>query len=191
MELVVPSERYLAGYVDALERGFSPDTTRPEAAGETLAAIERDAAAYLRTLDDRHPVAQFVVQRDGTPKPKLPGFIRWMWDGEFAGYIGIRWQPGTNEMPDYVPGHIGYAVVPWKQRRGYATKALAMMLDLAAAEGLDWVDLTTDHDNAASQAVIATNGGVLVEEVGADAACDGHRTRRFRIDLVTSPRDLT
>lgn len=191
MELVVPSEPYLAGYVDALRRGFSPDTTRPEAAAETLAAIELDADRHLRSLDERNPVGQFIVQRDGTPKPKLPGFIRWMWDGEFCGYIGLRWQRGTNEMPDYVPGHIGYAVVPWKHRRGYATAALAAVLELAAAEGLGWVDLTTEHDNVASQAVITANGGRLVEEVADDLACGGRTTRRFRIDLVTQASDLS
>ena len=51
-----------------------------------------------------------------------------MWDGEFCGSIGFRWQPGTSTLPPYVLGHIGYAVVPWKRGRGYATQALALLL---------------------------------------------------------------
>ena len=67
-----------------------------------------------------------------------------MWDGEFCGSIGFRWQPGTEVLPPHCLGHIGYAVVPWKKRRGHATRALAAMLPLARAEGLGYVELTTD-----------------------------------------------
>jgi len=42
----------------------------------------------------------------------LPGFSRWMWDGECCGSIGFRWQPGTDVLPPHYLGHIGYAVVP-------------------------------------------------------------------------------
>jgi len=72
---------------------------------------------------------------------RLPGFSRWMWDGEFCGSIGFRWQPGTAVLPPHCLGHIGYAVVPWKKRRGHATRALAAMLPLARAEGLRYVEL--------------------------------------------------
>ena len=72
---------------------------------------------------------------------RLPGFSRWMWDGEFCGSIGFRWQPGTEVLPPHCLGHIGYAVVPWKKRRGHATRALAAMLPLARAEGLRYVEL--------------------------------------------------
>ena len=30
----------------------------------------------------------------------------------YAASIGIRWQPGTAELPPHVPGHIGCSVVP-------------------------------------------------------------------------------
>ena len=60
--------------------------------------------------------------------PRLPGFVRWLWDGEFCGQIGFRWQPGTEALPPHCLGHIGYAVVPWKRGKGYATRALAMLL---------------------------------------------------------------
>ena len=72
---------------------------------------------------------------------RLPGFSHWMWDGEFCGGIGFRWQPGTKVLPPHCLGHIGYAVVPWKKRRGHATRALAAMLPLARAEGLRYVEL--------------------------------------------------
>ena len=63
-----------------------------------------------------------IVLPDGTTAARLPGFRLWLWDTEFCGSIGLRWQPGTSELPAHVLGHIGYAVVPWKEGHGYAKK---------------------------------------------------------------------
>ena len=96
---------------------------------------------------------------DGSQVPRLPGYRLWISDGEFCGLIGLRWVPGSTELPPHVLGHIGYAVVPWKRRRGYATEALRLMLQKAREEGLDTVLITTDPDNEASRQVIEANGG--------------------------------
>jgi predicted acetyltransferase len=106
-----------------------------------------------------------------------------MWDGEFCGSIGFRWQPGTNELPSYVLGHVGFSVVPWKQRRGYATRALGALLPLAREEGLSYVELTTDETNTASQRVIIANGGRLVEKFDKPPHYGGAPSLRFRIYL--------
>lgn len=106
-----------------------------------------------------------------------------MWDGEFCGVIGLRWQPGTEALPPYCLGHIGYTVVPWKQRRGYATRALAAMLPLARREGLRYVEVTTVASNVPSQRVIDANGGVLVERFRKPDAYGGTEGLRYRIDL--------
>ena len=110
--------------------------------------------------------------------------MRWIWDGEFCGTIGFRWQPGTEALPPTCPGHIGYAIVPWKRRRGYATQALREMLKDAAAEGLGYVEITTPSENIASQRVIEANGGSLIGEYTTPPALGGHHALRYRVWLA-------
>jgi predicted acetyltransferase len=184
MILVKPSMDHLASYVEALERGWSPDNLRKETGGEELAAVARSARDFLASLDDPHALGGPIRLLDGTLAPRLPGLRRWMWDGELCGSIGFRWSPGTPALPATCPGHIGYAVVPWKRRRGYATSALAQILPLARERGLPYVLVTTEADNLPSQRVILNNGGVLVERFASLPAHGGKETLRFRIDLV-------
>jgi predicted acetyltransferase len=182
MELVWPAEEYLASYGAALERGWSPDNLRGEAAArEQLARIAADREAFVRAQVDLEAGGGPIVLPDGTTVPRLPGYAKWIWDGEFCGAIGLRWQPGTEALPPTCLGHIGYAVVPWKRGRGYATCALAEMLKDARAVGLAFVEITTLPDNAASRRVIEANGGVLVEAFVAPASLGGHRHVRYRV----------
>ncbi|MGH7738308.1 MAG: GNAT family N-acetyltransferase [Candidatus Tyrphobacter sp.] len=183
MTLVVPSVDRLASYAGALERGWSPDTHRPERAREELDEIARDVAAFFASLDDPLAAGPPIRLRDGSLVPRLPGFHRWMWDGEFCGDIGLRWVPGTACLPDTCPGHIGYGVVPWKRGRTYATRALALLLPMARDVGLPHVDLVTEPDNDVSQRVILANGGTLVERFTRPAHLGGTPALRFRILL--------
>ncbi len=184
MRLVWPAQEHLASYVAALERGWSPDNIRGEvAAREELKRIAADSAAFLAGLVDREATGPPITLPDGSTVPRLPGYRRWMWDGELCGSIGFRWQPGTAALPPHCLGHIGYAVVPWKQGRGYATLALGLLLPEARAEGLPFVELTTEPTNIASQRVIVANGGVLVERFTTPAALGATEVLRFRIDL--------
>jgi predicted acetyltransferase len=184
MKLVWPSRQYLPGYVAALERGWSPDNVRGEvAATEELERIAADPDAFLTSLVDKEAQGDPITLPDGTTVPRLPGYRRWLWDGEFCGSIGLRWQRGSEALPPYCLGHIGYAVVPWKQGRGYATRALEEILHEARAEGLRYVEITTDPDNVPSQRVIERNGGVLVEEFLKPPALGGKRGLRYRVNI--------
>src|SRR4051812_35992122 len=129
MRLVWPSERHLPGYIAALQRGWSPDNVRGEAAArEELDKIAEDPARFLEKLVDREARGAAIVLPDGSTVPRLPGYRRWLWDGEFCGSIGFRWQRGSNELPPHCLGHIGFSVVPWKRGKGYATLALKALL---------------------------------------------------------------
>jgi predicted acetyltransferase len=193
MRLVRPGPEHLADYVAALERGWSPDNVRGAAAAhDELARIAADAAAFLAAMDDPNAAGPPVTLPDGSRRARIPGLRRWMWseDGEhgepagFVGSIGLRWTADGAPLPPHVLGHIGYTVVPWKQRRGHATRALALMLPIARARGLRAVEITTDPDNLASQRVVLANGGVLVEHFDKGAAYGHVPGLRYRIDLA-------
>ncbi|HYC36586.1 MAG TPA: GNAT family N-acetyltransferase [Usitatibacter sp.] len=183
--LEAPSLEALPQYAEALRRGWSPNRAGgDDMAREQLEAIEKDPAAFVARQVDPDAKGPPVKLPDGTLVPRLPGYVLWIWDGAFSGIIGLRWQRGSDELPAHVLGHIGYSVVPWKRDRGYARRALALMLERARGEGLGSVQLTTDPDNVASQRVIEANGGVLVERFTKTAHYGGTPGLRYRIALA-------
>jgi predicted acetyltransferase len=146
----------LESYTAALRSGWSPNNSR-DVSSEQLAAIEADSAAFLASLTE---MSAMTTLPDGSVVPKLPYRVRWMWDGDFCGVISLRYQPGTDALPLHIAGHIGYAVVPWKRKHGYASRALKQILSEAREVGLRQVAITTEPENIASRTVIERNGGV-------------------------------
>jgi predicted acetyltransferase len=181
LELVWPTEPYLSGYIHALEQGWSPDNLRPEAAGEQLARIAQDRGRFLSEQIDREAKGPPVILPNGQEVQRLPGYVRWLWDGEFCGSISFRWQTGTAELPPYCLGHVGYSVVPWKRKMGYATRALELLLPETREQGLPYLELVADVDNIPSQRVIEANGGKLIERFRKSAEHGGKESLRFRI----------
>ncbi len=134
MDLVKPAQVYLASYVDALKRGWSPDGT-PESAAERLKRIDADPQGFLASESDPHGSGASVRLPNGALIPSPPGVARWIWDGGFCGRIWLRWSGTGVELPPGWLGHIAYEIVPWKRGRGYATRALERMLAEARKSG--------------------------------------------------------
>lgn len=190
--LVRPTLAELPEYVAALERGWSPDNVQPEkAAHEQLARIARDPDGFLAGMDDPEAREPPVERPDGSVVPRLPGIRRWVWADGFCGSVGLRWQDGTSELPAYVLGHIGYSIVPWRRREGHATRGLALILVEARRRGLDYVKVTTQPDNIASQRVILACGGTFVRRFEQDASYGGGEALLFQIDLADTSQAAT
>ncbi len=181
--LAKPTLDRLADYVAELEQGWSPNTVFPEdGAREELAQIAADPAAFLAGIDDPQALGPPVPQPDGSVIPRLPSFRRWVLADEvLVGGIGIRWQPGTDALPPHVLGHIGFSIIPRFQGRGYARRALELMLDHAWALGLGSVELTAHADNAASQAILVACQGQLQERFTTPVAWGARPAVRYRI----------
>lgn len=182
MTLVWPAEEYLSGYVAALKQGWSPDNVLGRAAAEeALEMVAADSAKFLASLVDKEATGDPIKLPDGSIVPRLPGYQRWIWDGEFCGVVRLRWQRGSEALPPYCLGHIGYTIVPWKRRKGYATEAVRQLLPEAKTVGLRYVEVTTDPDNPASRRVIEANGGVFIEHFTKPPQLGGGVGLRFRI----------
>lgn len=86
-------------------------------------------------------------------------------DGRIVGTCQIRLTPEVNEKIGTYGGHISYNICPEYQNKGYATKALNLLLKKCLDFGLKEVMVTTKDYNIASQKVILKNHGVLKDKV--------------------------
>lgn len=164
--LVTPTLDALGGYEDALMRGWAPDPRRTGDAAyiaAELEALRADRAGYLNRL------LTFPAPAEGATPTEPVNLALWISDGAFAGKADLRLVPATGAVPDGVPGHVGYSIVPWKQGRGYATAALRAVMELARAKGLKDLQILCNVENTASRLVIERVGGE-VEYVGPHAS---------------------
>ena len=105
--------------------------------------------------------------------------------GNSAGASGCAGSAGTEALPPYCLGHIGYAVVPWKQRRGYADAVRsascwpnASGLRVFASSSSPPTRTTWPHGGSSRP-----TGGVLVEEFRHAPFLGAQRKIRHRVQL--------
>jgi predicted acetyltransferase len=98
MQLVRPRQEHLPGYLDTLDRGWSPDPVRRGHADAERRRIESDATTYLARMDDREALGAPITLPDGSSARRIPSIRRWLWDGKLCGTISLRWQPGTTAL---------------------------------------------------------------------------------------------
>lgn len=167
LRLVDPDPRYQRSFLDAADE-FVAEGNGPYAGIVTIEPGRGyDGIAFTREgLEDPAEFTRFTSylladRLPETPRPEsfVPCTVLWIVeDDTYVGRISLR-----HRLTDtlYVwGGHIGYGVRPSARGRGVATAALARMLPIAAAMGIDAALVTCDVDNEASRRTIERNGGV-------------------------------
>lgn len=142
--------------------GFEVDELASDAGFDRW--LERERQQNLRALDGFVPATAWWIVDDAEPATVL-------------GSIHLR-----HELNDWLlaeGGHIGYGIRPAARGRGVARTALQLVLERAAAMGIERV-LVCCEDNAPSRATILGAGGVL-EDIRTGQ--DGGRVERYWISL--------
>ena len=165
MELIRLEEKHLPEFLAAIKLVMADADMLHMDVDKLYEEAVSDPERFIREQDDPQGLGADIEMPDGTFVKRLPSIVRHMWDGEICGRIGFRWSPGTTDLPPTCLGHIGYWILPHKRRKGYASKALNLMLDEARKIGLPFVDLTTNPENFSSQGVIKKNGGEFLKQV--------------------------
>jgi predicted acetyltransferase len=152
------------------EAAFLTGQAEMAAEGHTFGPrLESDSTwnDYLQLLADSRAGVNLLARH--VPSTFLVADV----DQQIVGRVSIRHH--LNEFLRGEGGHIGYCVLPGFRRRGYATEILRQALIVARSIGIDRVLLTCDDDNAASIAVIESNGGKLDSIRPGTGATPAHR----------------
>lgn len=141
---------------------------------EASLAGEREAAAAMleATIPDdwwqARKLAEMRLQDLRGDMELRPWLLRAMLrrtDRTMIGHVGFHWRPGSPHLAEYAAGgvELGYEVFPAFRRQGYATEAVAAMLDWATAQGVPSFALSIAPGNTPSLAIARRFG---FEEVG-------------------------
>lgn len=170
MKLVLPSLKYKAEYLRALEDSKDEkhetrlNSPRPDQTFEDFVKMWSDQSKGKNL-------------REGI----VPATMYWLIDnGEVIGRVQIRHT--LNDFLLNYGGHIGYYIKPSKRKMGYGKKILELALDEAKSLGISKVLLTCDDGNIGSQKIIESCGGVLENKVKQYE--DKPLKRRYWINLV-------
>lgn len=82
-------------------------------------------------------------------------------DNKIIGSINFRWEL-TRTLDENFGGHIGYGIRPTERRKGYATEALRLGLQLCKEKGMKSVRVGCYTNNIGSRKTIINNGGKLI-----------------------------
>jgi predicted acetyltransferase len=135
-------------------------------------------AFYEEWKSSGESIVPWVVSRDPSD---FEGMLQFLYENESREYIPENWVPSStywlvsadkrvigavnirHDLTEYLlncGGHIGYGIRPTERQKGYATKLLAMALEITKELGIKKVLVVCDKDNIASERTILNNGGI-------------------------------
>lgn len=153
LRLILPDSRWEEQILLFREAFYPAPDGIPGTSGLSQAASVTD---WLESLNE-------MAATSRVPAGLVRGLQFILIDGsEIVGMLNLR--TALNDYLENFGGHIGYAIRPDVQNRGYGRKMLKLGLVFAQAEGLKRVLITCDDQNQASAAVIEACGGRLEDK---------------------------
>ena len=100
----------------------------------------------------------------GLPPGRVPGTQYFLWNDDVI--VGLfRFRHMLNDVLREGAGHIGFGIRKEYRGKGYATKGLALLLEIAKKEVLeDEIYMSVDKTNPASLKVMLNNGAYIHHE---------------------------
>ncbi len=171
MQLILPSLKYKASYIEALEESKN-ETQETQLNRPT---VNQSFEEFVEQLNEN-------AKGINLPQGYVSATMFWLIDkDEVIGRVQIR-----HKLNDYLlkyGGHIGFYIRPSKRRIGYGTKILELALIETKKLGLSKVLVTCDDDNIGSQLIIEANGGALENIIAAEEG--NPKKRRYWITIPT------
>lgn len=168
MELIEPTMAYEDSFREALE----------EFEANNIGGFWKIEGKPITDVADYIERTKQFSQGLNLPKEWVPWSTYWLIDNHiFVGHVSIRHQ--LNDFLKRVGGHIGYAVRPSQQARGYGSTILKLALPRARELGMTKILITCDEANIASRKIIEKNGGVFYQKL----QVDGKPVLHYWIDL--------
>lgn len=156
LSLVKPDIKYKRQYIDMIEYWKS---TGEELAPWPLREDCGDFGALVNKLEG-------YEQGLGVGEDYVPNSTYWLYESDTDKIVGaVNIRHFLNDRLLAYWGHIGYGIRPDERKKGYATAALRMALDICRDLGIEKALVSCYKYNTGSARVIMNNGGVLENEV--------------------------
>lgn len=156
LKLVLPSKKYLKSYQNFCCDFIKNGTTEEYRTGYKKQLVSSKKPLFLKWLRD---------DSKGINLEKEMVQMTTYWaivDSQVVGRINFRHK--LNKSLREYGGHIGYAVRPLQQKKGWATQILNITLKKIRKLGFKKVMLSCDTDNYGSNKVILNNKGKLFKK---------------------------
>lgn len=152
IKLIKPSSEHFTQLVELKQDFINNNEPRIQGSG----SIDKydDLNGWLKSIND--------IEQGKNEKLVPTTYYLILSDDEVVGTISMRHYL-TKDLEEF-GGHIGYSIKPSSRRKGFATEALRLILDLYK-DKYDDILIMCEADNIGSNKTIIANDGALLSQI--------------------------